>query len=492
MRQSVGEMRGQRGLRIAMNARFEPGGAARFRIAAVGADGEPGGDQASIFKARSDGVGAEIVSLDPCRDALDAGDLRGAGRERLGHSVVFDIPAKGVEPDLRRAELDRTGRKQRSAVVDEAQSPQWRGLRLQSRPQAEGFQKTDRLVEQRDGASAARSLGRAATDDAETRLREAKGCRQPRKPRACNQDVRAASRRLIAVGHRSVSPHASLAIARWLSLRPGRRRRATLIRRSSIRSSRRRIRRESAERRTGQGMSIEKRPVDVASAAGFSVHLFTASGGAVAVLALYAAIERNFATSFAWLGLALFIDGIDGTLARAAKVQITAASIDGTVLDLVVDFLTYVLVPVIALWRSDLMPTQASFWIGLVVTIASALYFADTRMKTDDLWFRGFPATWNIVVLYLFVLRPPWVISALILLGAAALMFTPVVFVHPLRVVRLRELDHRDDNRLVRVGRARDLSRTWRLSAWVGWGLIVTAAYFLGLPFLRHSPAGGA
>src|ERR1700730_13661219 len=187
-------------------------------------------------------------------------------------------------------------------------------------------------------------------------------------------------------------------------------------------------------------MSIEKRPVDVASAAGFSVHLFTASGGAVAVLALYAAIERNFAACFAWLGLAFFIDGIDGPLARAARVQVTAASIDGTVLDLVIDFLTYVLVPVVALWHSDLMPTEASFWIGLVVTIASALYFADPRMKTDDLWFRGFPATWNIVVLYLFVLRPPWVISALILLGAAALMFTPVVFIHPLKVARIRRL----------------------------------------------------
>ena len=171
---------------------------------------------------------------------------------------------------------------------------------------------------------------------------------------------------------------------------------------------------------------------------------------------MYAAIERNFAICFAWLGLAFFIDGIDGTLARAAKVQITAASIDGTVLDLVIDFLTYVLVPVVALWRSDLMPTQASFWIGLIVTIASALYFADTRMKTDDLWFRGFPATWNIVVLYLFVLRPPWVISALILLGATALMFTPVVFIHPLRVIRLRNLTIAMTCRVVRFCRDSD------------------------------------
>src|ERR1700761_8828052 len=108
-------------------------------------------------------------------------------------------------------------------------------------------------------------------------------------------------------------------------------------------------------------MSVQNRAIPVRRAAGFSVHMFTASGGAVAVLALYAAIERDFSACFAWLGLALFIDGIDGTLARAAKVQITAASIDGTVLDLVIDFLTYVLVPVIALWRSDLMPTEASF-----------------------------------------------------------------------------------------------------------------------------------
>src|SRR6202451_50007 len=188
-------------------------------------------------------------------------------------------------------------------------------------------------------------------------------------------------------------------------------------------------------------MSIEKRPVGVASAAGFSVHLFTASGGAVAVLALYAAIERNFAICFAWLGLAFFIDGIDGTLARAAKVQITAASIDGAVLDLVVDFLTYVLVPVVALWRSDLMPAAASFWLGLLVIFASALYFADTRMKTSDYWFRGFPALWNVVALYLFVLRPPAMVCVgLMILGSAA-MFAPIVFIHPLRVRKWRSVN---------------------------------------------------
>ena len=207
----------------------------------------------------------------------------------------------------------------------------------------------------------------------------------------------------------------------------------------------------------------------------------------MAVLALYAAIERNFPTCFAWLGLALFIDGIDGTLARAAQVQMTAASIDGVVLDLVIDFLTYVLVPVVALWRSDLMPTEASFWIGLIVTIASALYFADTRMKTDDLWFRGFPATWNIVVLYLFILRPPWIVSA----GHSAWRGRPDVHADRLRAsLAGRELR----------GLTIAISLAWfalaavaiveklRPSDWIVWGLIATAAYFLALPLMRRSP----
>ncbi len=234
-------------------------------------------------------------------------------------------------------------------------------------------------------------------------------------------------------------------------------------------------------------MTLENSPVPVQRAAGFSVHMFTASGGAVALLALYAAIERDFATCFAWLGLALFIDGIDGTLARAARVKETAATIDGVVLDLVVDFLTYVLVPVVAVWRSDLMPTPVAFWIGLIVTIASALYFADTRMKTADNWFRGFPALWNVFVLFLFVLRLPWIVNAAALLLATAMMFAPVVFVHPLRVVKLR---------VVTIG----VTIVWfalaslaivehlEVGTWIKAGFIAAALYFLALPFLRHSP----
>ena len=233
--------------------------------------------------------------------------------------------------------------------------------------------------------------------------------------------------------------------------------------------------------------SLTKAPPQVRKAAGYSVHVLTASGGALAVLALYAAIDSKFVEMFAWLGLALFVDGIDGTLARAAKVKETAAFVDGDILDLVVDFLTYVIVPVIALWRSDLMPTQVAFWIGLVITIASALYFADTRMKTADDWFRGFPALWNVLVFYLFVFRPPAIANAVILVVATALMFAPIVFVHPLRVAKLR---------LPTIG----VTVLWcafaALAIWwqfdPGWavklGLLASGLYFCALPLLRHSP----
>lgn len=234
-------------------------------------------------------------------------------------------------------------------------------------------------------------------------------------------------------------------------------------------------------------MTWEDKPASVRRAAGFSVHIFTASGGAVALLALYAAIERDFAACFAWLGLALFIDGIDGTLARAAKVTETAARIDGVVLDLVVDFLTYVLVPVIALWRSDLMPTPVSFWLGLVVTLASTLYFADNAMKTRDYWFRGFPALWNVAVLYLFVLRLPWPASAAILIVGTAAMFAPVVFVHPLRVKKLRVVTIAVTMAWFALAAAAivaDLHVGWSIKA----GFLAVGLYFLALPFARHSP----
>ena len=232
-------------------------------------------------------------------------------------------------------------------------------------------------------------------------------------------------------------------------------------------------------------MSLANRRMPMRNAAGFLVHVLTASGGAVALLALYAAIERDFSTAFAWLGLAMFIDGIDGTLARAARVTETAATIDGATLDLIIDFLTYVVAPIVAVWRSDLMPTTVAFWIGLVVVIASALYFADTRMKTNDYWFRGFPAIWNVFAFYLFVLRWPWQINAALTLAATAAMFAPVVFVHPLRVRRLRPLTIAATVLWFALA-AVAIVEGLQPQTWVTVGLSALAVYFLLLPLARR------
>jgi phosphatidylcholine synthase len=169
-------------------------------------------------------------------------------------------------------------------------------------------------------------------------------------------------------------------------------------------------------------------------AAALSVYLFTASGGAFALLALYAAIERDFPPCFAWLGVASFVDGVDGTLGPFARVTGPAGMIDGAALDVVVDFLTHVLLPVVAIWRSGLIPPTAAFWPGPLVVFASALYFADTRMKTRDCRFRGFPALWNVVPLCLFAPRPPGLVRAAVPLVGSAGLFAPAVFVHPMRV----------------------------------------------------------
>jgi phosphatidylcholine synthase len=171
---------------------------------------------------------------------------------------------------------------------------------------------------------------------------------------------------------------------------------------------------------------------------GFLVHCFTASGAALGLAALFCAADRRSTAMFALLGAAIVVDAVDGTLARRARVEETVPHIDGVVLDLVVDFLTYVVVPLVALWRSGLLETRLAVFVCAIVCAASALYFADRRMKTHDLWFRGFPAIWNVLVFYMLVLQPGPLVSMLAVIIATSLMFAPVVFVHPLRVIRLR------------------------------------------------------
>lgn len=172
----------------------------------------------------------------------------------------------------------------------------------------------------------------------------------------------------------------------------------------------------------------------------YGVHVLTAFGAALGFLALRAVFAGDLTQAFAWLGVALVVDAVDGPLARRFATKERAARYDGALLDLVVDFVTYVFVPAAMLLRPEVMAEPYGLIAGLIVTLTSALYFADTAMKTDDWWFRGFPAVWNIVVFYIVAFAPPSWLALAIILIATVLMFVPVVFVHPVRVRRWRWL----------------------------------------------------
>jgi phosphatidylcholine synthase len=222
--------------------------------------------------------------------------------------------------------------------------------------------------------------------------------------------------------------------------------------------------------------------------AGLLVHCFTASGAALGLAALFAAADGRFTAMFAWLGAAFIIDAVDGTFARRVKIETAVPHIDGAVLDLVVDFLTYVVVPLTALWRSGLLAEPFVTLLSCVVCGATALYFADRRMKTHDLWFRGFPAIWNVLVFYLLVLRPGPLAAALIVIAAAVLMFVPVVFVHPMRVVRLRLMTMTATGAWSAAAIAALEQGLSSADLMTKAALIASALYFLALPLFRNLP----
>jgi len=172
--------------------------------------------------------------------------------------------------------------------------------------------------------------------------------------------------------------------------------------------------------------------------AAFAVHAFTASGAVLGLLALQATSDRRFDAVFLWLGLALVVDGIDGTIARRVGVATRLPRYSGEILDLVVDYLTYVVVPAHVLVVAGLVPAGLVWPLAAAILVSSAFYFADTAMKTPEGGFRGFPAIWNVAIFLLMVFGLPPLANAGIIAGLVAATFAPFVFIHPFRVVRFR------------------------------------------------------
>jgi phosphatidylcholine synthase len=212
----------------------------------------------------------------------------------------------------------------------------------------------------------------------------------------------------------------------------------------------------------------------------FAVHIFTAAGAALALVALLYAVRGQWAAMFLCLGIALIVDGVDGTIARWLKVAELLPRWSGDVLDLVVDFVTYVFVPAYAIAAGGLLPEPLALPAGIVIVVSGALYFADREMKTPDNYFRGFPALWNVAAFYLFLLKPAPSLAAIIVGGLAVLSFVPFKFLHPVRVARLRVPNIIGLvlwSVLALIAVLEDLAP----GPWVAGGLVVIALYFLGV-----------
>lgn len=208
------------------------------------------------------------------------------------------------------------------------------------------------------------------------------------------------------------------------------------------------------------------------------VHLLTATGAVLSMLAMLAAVDENWSIMFLWLVVALFVDGIDGPLARRYAVKTNFPIYDGVLMDLIVDYLTYVFIPAFALFESGLLPGWTGWLAIIAITYASVIYFSDTRMKTKDNSFSGFPACWNMVVLVLFALKPHWTIILFIVIALTIAMFTNIKFIHPVRTQRWRWIS-------LPVAAAWVLFAGWAIAvdfhpySWANWGLVLTSLWLL-------------
>ncbi|NRB33793.1 MAG: CDP-alcohol phosphatidyltransferase family protein [Rhodobacteraceae bacterium] len=221
-----------------------------------------------------------------------------------------------------------------------------------------------------------------------------------------------------------------------------------------------------------------------------SVHFLTATGAVFAMLAMLAAVQDKWSLMFLWLVVAFVVDGIDGPLARHYDVKTNAPQFDGVLLDLIIDYLTYVFIPAFALFQSGLMGGWTGWGSIIIITFASALYFADTRMKTADNSFSGFPGCWNMVVLVIFAVKPDFWVSFVLVALLAVAMFLPVKFIHPVRTERWRWIS-------LPMVFAWTVFAGWAAwvdfytESWAVWGLALTSAYLLGAGALQQVTDGG-
>jgi phosphatidylcholine synthase len=172
----------------------------------------------------------------------------------------------------------------------------------------------------------------------------------------------------------------------------------------------------------------------------WTVHGYTASGAVVAFAMTISIFNGDYRTAFLLTVVAIVVDATDGTLARLARVKETTPNFDGARLDDIVDYLTFVFVPALLLYRAGLLPAGWGGAVAAAMLLSSGYGFSSTDAKTDDDFFTGFPSYWNIVALYLYAARLPPALNAIILLVLSALVFVRIGYVYPARTPVLRGL----------------------------------------------------
>lgn len=168
------------------------------------------------------------------------------------------------------------------------------------------------------------------------------------------------------------------------------------------------------------------------------VHLYTATGAVMAFLATRSVFASDYRTAFFWLALQVFVDATDGTLARRAQVSTRIPWFNGSKLDDIVDYLTYVFVPALVIWRAGLVPEGWTLLVAGAVLLASAYGFNRDDAKTGNHYFTGFPSYWNVVVFYLLIAGFSPTVNAVILLAFVMLVFVPIRYLYPSRTVEWR------------------------------------------------------
>ncbi len=181
--------------------------------------------------------------------------------------------------------------------------------------------------------------------------------------------------------------------------------------------------------------------LSASKAKAWSVHAVTASGVILGLLALLAVLDGRPQVCLLWLGAALLVDGLDGTLARKFDVKGVLPHFDGSTLDLVIDYLTYVFIPAIFVYRFIALPEYTLLLSVGVILLSSLFCFCNLNMKSKDNYFVGFPAAWNVVIVYLYLLDfDPW-LSLVTILVLAGLTLTKMKFLHPFRVKQFMPLN---------------------------------------------------